>query len=179
MSVRLPWLTACMRGYVGTIVFLHERVLLVRDRDYFTHEPLWTLPSGGVEDGESPVVAAARELAEESGCRLDPSELELIAASEVRQHGRRLSQSWNFTATATDPRLEPADPDGTVDDARWFERAHAAELLARHRYDPIREPAIRFLNGGRGLHWTFELSDSTGERPVFRWQPPTAGSVPQ
>lgn len=165
-------MTGPVRGYVGTIVFLDEAVLLVQDRDFFTNEPLWTLPSGGVEHGESPAVAAARELAEESGCQIDPSELQLIATSEVRQDGRRISQSWNFTAAATDPHLEPADPDGTVVDARWFERTRAVELLALHLYDPIREPAIRFLNGDRGLHWTFELMNQTGDRPVFRWHPP-------
>ncbi|HEY9290236.1 MAG TPA: NUDIX hydrolase [Microlunatus sp.] len=161
-----------MRGYVGSIVFLDEAVLLVQDHDFFTHEPIWTLPSGGVEDGESPAVAAARELAEESGCQIDPSDLELIATSEVRENGRQLSQSWNFTATATDPHLQPADPDGTVVDARWFDRPKAVELLSLHRYDPIREPAIRFLNNERGLHWTFELTGHTGDKPIFQWHPP-------
>ncbi len=161
-----------MRGYVGTIVFLGEAVLLVQDHDFFTHEPLWTLPSGGIEDGESPAVAAARELAEESGCRIDPSEFELIATSEVRQNGRQLSRSWNFTAAATESHLEPADPDGTVVDARWFDRTRSVELLALHRYDPIRKPVIRFLNGERGLHWTFELTAHAAGRPVFQWDPP-------
>lgn len=136
-----------MRGFVGTIVFHDEKVLLVQDRDYFTGEPLWTLPSGAIEADESRAVAAAREIAEESGCTINPSELEPIATSEVRQDGRRLSYSWNFTATAADPHLAPADPDETVDDARWFERDEAAELLTRHRYDPIREPVLRFLAG--------------------------------
>ena len=166
------WFTECMRGYVGTVVFLDEAVLLVQDHDSFTHEPLWTLPSGGIEDGESPAVAAARELAEESGCRIDPSEFELIATSEVRANGRQLSRSWNFTAAVTDPHLQPADPDGTVVDARWFDRARAVELLALHRYDPIREPVTRFLHGERGLHWTFELIDHAAGRPVFQWDPP-------
>lgn len=166
------WFTASMRGYVGAIVFMDEAVLLVQDHDFFTHEPLWTLPGGGIEDGESPTAAAVRELAEESGCKVDPSELELIATSEVRQNGRQLSRSWNFAADTTDPHLEPADPDGTVVDARWFDRAKALELLALHRYDPIREPAIRFLNGERGLHWAFELTDRAGDRPTFQWDPP-------
>lgn len=164
-----------MPGYVGSIVFLDGAILLVQQPDFFTGELLWTLPSGGIEAGESPTVAAARELAEESGCRIDPDRFDLIATSEVRQNGRRLSQSWNFTASTTDPRLAPADPDEEILDARWFEPARAVELLVTHRYDPIREPALRFLNGDRGLHWTFELSDDTGERPVFGWQPPQPG----
>nr|WP_280101368.1 NUDIX domain-containing protein [Micromonospora arborensis] len=35
----------------------------------------WFTPGGGLDPGESPVVGAARELAEETGLRLDPAEL--------------------------------------------------------------------------------------------------------
>lgn len=152
-------------------------VLLVQQPDFFTGELLWTLPSGGMEAGESPTVAAARELAEESGCMIEPDQFDLIATSEVRQNGRRLSQSRNFTASTTDPRLEPDDPDGEIIDASWFDPTRAAELLALHRYDPIREPAVRFLKGDRGLHWTFELIDDMADRPTFRGQPPQPGPL--
>lgn len=163
-----------MSEYAGVFVFLDESVLLIQQPDFFSGLPIWTLPSGAVEDGETPEVAAARELAEESGCTIKPSELELIATAEVQQNGRRVSMSWNFTASAATPHLKPADPDGLVLDARWFKRPRAIELLSRLRYDPIREPAIRFLNGERGLHWTFELIDATGDRPTFQWRPPGA-----
>lgn len=155
-------------------MFLDESVLLVQQPDFFTGVPIWTLPSGAVEDGETPAVAAARELAEESGCTINPSELELIATAEVQQNGRRVSMSWNFTASAATSHLKAADPDDLVLDARWFTRPRAIELLSRLAYDPIREPAIRFLNDVRGLHWTFELIDATGGSPTFRWRPPGA-----
>ncbi|MET7670288.1 NUDIX domain-containing protein [Micromonospora luteifusca] len=35
----------------------------------------WFTPGGGLDPGESPAVGAARELAEETGLRLDPAEL--------------------------------------------------------------------------------------------------------
>ncbi|MGH7488576.1 MAG: NUDIX hydrolase, partial [bacterium] len=57
-----------MQGFAGVVVFREGSVLLVNERDYFTGEPRWSFPSGHIEDGEDPAIAAVRELAEESGC---------------------------------------------------------------------------------------------------------------
>src|ERR1700710_2313650 len=118
-----------MRGYAGVIVIDEDSVLLVQEPDYFTGVPYWSFPSGGIEDGESPEVAAVRELAEEAGSTIDAAGLTLIALTRVEYDGEELSTSWNFTASATDRRLERAHPDETVTDARWFERDEAINQL--------------------------------------------------
>ena len=43
------------------------RTLLVRQQRFIVARDVWALPSGGVDDGEEPIAAAARELAEETG----------------------------------------------------------------------------------------------------------------
>ncbi len=51
------------RHRATVILSRDNRVLLVRDRG----RPTFALPGGGIEDGELPISAAARELYEETG----------------------------------------------------------------------------------------------------------------
>ncbi|MCK4934184.1 MAG: NUDIX hydrolase [Simkaniaceae bacterium] len=53
---------------VNAIVFDESRskALLIKRRDV----PVWVLPGGGIEKGESPATAALRELFEETGCKM-------------------------------------------------------------------------------------------------------------
>lgn len=162
-----------VRGYAGVIVLEGDSVLLVQEPDYFSGEAGWTVPSGGIEDGESPEVAAVRELAEEAGCIIDVAGLTLFATAAVEHDGEQVSTSWNFTAVATNRRLEQAHPDELVTDARWFERDAAIRELAKLSYEPKREPALRYLRGGQALKWTFELLDRDSRVPGFRWDEPT------
>lgn len=55
----------------------HGRVLLLhgRDADRPGSSAWWFTPGGGVDEGETPREAAARELFEETGIRAEPDEL--------------------------------------------------------------------------------------------------------
>ena len=55
-----------MKESVAIIIFneTKDQVLLLKRRDI----PVWVLPGGGIEEGETPKQAAAREATEEAGC---------------------------------------------------------------------------------------------------------------
>ncbi|WP_433721517.1 NUDIX hydrolase [Actinoplanes sp. CA-051413] len=53
-----------------------ERVLLLHGGDPArADQHWWFTPGGGLNEGETPVLGAARELLEETGLRVDPAEL--------------------------------------------------------------------------------------------------------
>ena len=96
------------------------RVLLVDDRDrlllFLDSDPglspvprWWITPGGGVEPGEDDVDAAVRELFEETGAHVAPSELVGPLATRVVVHG--------YSDVVT-----------TQDEAFWFVRVPAFEV---------------------------------------------------
>ncbi|WP_245601789.1 NUDIX hydrolase [Hamadaea tsunoensis] len=68
------------------LVDAQERVLLFQGFDPAVPEVrFWFTPGGGLEPGESPAEGAARELAEETGLRIDPADLGAPVHSDVTE----------------------------------------------------------------------------------------------
>ena len=115
------------------------RVLVVRTS---YRGDLLDLPGGGVERGEEPADAAARELAEEVGLEVPAAALERVASYRLRADGRRI----------TDHVFEPREgvaPTGeaTVDGREivWAGWMTPDELAGRRKSGALR----RYLGGRR------------------------------
>lgn len=112
----------------GAVADGDAAVLLSRVSASGFHTGLWTLPGGGVEHGETPVAAAAREVAEETGLAVEVGRVLHVADESIRGtapngrdedfHGIQLV----FAATVADEAagLEPvAEVAGTSDAVAW------------------------------------------------------------
>ena len=95
----------------------------------------WFTPGGGLDEGETPAEGAARELFEETGLRVDPSELGAPVWHQVTEFsydGRDYRQdqeffllrvpSWEVDTAGFDPEEQR-----TIDGHRWWSAAELDE----------------------------------------------------
>lgn len=94
----------------------------------------WTLPGGGLEPGEDPQDAAVREAFEETGH--DVELLELVGIDSrimpIEERGDEAIRPLHtlrivYTARITGGELRN-EPDGSTDEARWFDLAEVPLL---------------------------------------------------
>jgi 8-oxo-dGTP diphosphatase len=104
------------------------RVLLARNSDLSEFPGLWTLPGGGVEQGEHPDDAVVREFEEETGFLVRRDGLRLVTADVVRLPGGDLEHTdrivYDVTAVGGNLRGETG---GSTDLVDWAGEAELAD----------------------------------------------------
>ena len=105
--VRRPRLTGCRVVAVNAA----QEVLLIR---HSYGSPVWMLPGGGVGRGETPIAAARRELAEETGCRL--ARARYVAMTREVWHGALNEVHVIAGCTADSPVVDARE----IMEARFF-----------------------------------------------------------
>ena len=107
------------------LVLRDEAVLLTRNSVRGPRPGTWTLPGGGVDHGESPAVAVARELREESGLTASVGELLGVHDEQftgTAPHGREEDfHGVHLVFAARDQGGEPEvqETTGTTDAVAW------------------------------------------------------------
>ncbi|MEU5164205.1 NUDIX domain-containing protein [Streptomyces sp. NPDC020875] len=138
-----------LRVSAYAVVVRDDRLLLARLADSSpVFEPgLWHLPGGGIDPGEQPAEALARELWEETG--LEPVAVRLLDARTYP--ARRLGVDWQLTGLLYAVDVAPgarvrAETGGTTDAAVWLPWAG----LREPELSPAAVDAVRLLRAGTG-----------------------------
>lgn len=98
------------------------QVLLVRSSNPHYDPPLWWLPGGGIDFGETPEEALAREFVEETGLVIGEPQLLGVGADTRRRDNGDQVHTVRITYRVTRVGGELTDElEGTTDRARWFE----------------------------------------------------------
>lgn len=103
-------------------ILLHEgSVALVRSSNPQHQPPLWWLPGGGIDFGESPEETLAREFEEETGLGVDHAELYSVTSDvRKRDNGDRIhTVRIIYTVRWVSGELTH-EVHGTTDHAAWF-----------------------------------------------------------
>ncbi|WP_369142080.1 NUDIX domain-containing protein [Streptomyces sp. R44] len=131
------------RVSVYAIAVEDDRLLLIRlsEASPVFAPGLWHLPGGGIDPGEQPVAALARELLEETGLELTDARLLDARTYAARRHG----VSWSLTALFYAVSLKGGPPavteiDGSTDAAAWIPLADLGDdaLLSPPAADALR-----------------------------------------
>lgn len=113
---RVVWHTPAPCAGVGVVG--EDGVLLVQ-RDVAPGRGEWSVPGGHLEADEPAPVAAARELAEETGLRVDPDELELLDCFHTSNGDGKYVVSIGY-AVAADRCAGTATVRDEVQAVGWF-----------------------------------------------------------
>ncbi|WP_168412938.1 NUDIX hydrolase [Bacillus salacetis] len=100
------------QGAAAICVNEKREVLVVRSAD----TEIWSVPSGGMEEGEAPEECCIREVAEETGCQV-----KIVKKLQVKQtviQGIEVTTHY-FQVKKTGGRLEVNDPDFNIAEACW------------------------------------------------------------
>ena len=117
----------------GGLVFDEEgRVLLIRARD-LRNQPVWTLPKGALNPGESSIEAALREVREETGYRCELVRELMPVTYWFQRGGRRIRKTVRWYVMR--PLEKVGEHDHEVDEVLWAERNDAQSRL---RYESDR-----------------------------------------
>lgn len=118
------------RRFAGVLAHHNGSVVLVREEHSRWGGAFWNLPSGMLEAHETPAEGAARELAEETGLQVAPSDLCLRTTSSTLVDDIAV-HAWNFEVEVVEAAITVSDPDFLIQEARWFPTDAAIDLFAR------------------------------------------------
>jgi putative (di)nucleoside polyphosphate hydrolase len=145
------------RANVGIAVCRADGRLLALER--YDVPGSWQFPQGGLDDGEEPLDAARRELAEETGLSWEdvqllgehPAWLAYELAPEMRSQttGRGQVQKWFVVEAGADAaidlsRVEPRKGHPEFRDWAWLTAGEVLDRAAPFRL-PVYEPVIAFV----------------------------------
>ena len=111
------------------VVLRGRDVLLTRLSARAAHPGLWTLPGGGVDHGERPAAALAREVEEECGLACEVGDLLGVHDTHFSGHAPsgRIEDYHGihllFAAMVADGEPRVVEVDGTTDEVAWVDRA--------------------------------------------------------
>jgi 8-oxo-dGTP pyrophosphatase MutT (NUDIX family) len=157
-------------------------LLTLRAADLRAHRGQWALPGGRCDDGETPVVAALRELHEELGLQLGPEDVLGMLDDYPTRSGYLVTPVvvWAATSAAMSPNPDEVASVhrialDTIEQAAAFDFTTILEsarrvIRFRHAGDFIHAPTAALIYQFREVLAGRDTRVAELEQPVFAWK---------
>ena len=151
---------------VSAVVQRRGRVLLVKREDY----EVWDLPGGGIDAGESAAQAVVRETQEETGLRVEPTQLVGVYSCPRWHNAGDHVLVFAARILAGELRPDPAeavdagffDPADLPAPQIWFNRRRIADAVAGRSGVACAQDAVWPFGEVDRLSETYPLRDASG-----------------
>ena len=139
------------------ILWQGDQFVLVQQQYLKDRPPFWVLPGGMVEPGELISEALVRELAEETGARVEA--IGRLAYCMQIDHPARREQTiaYCFEIDGWSGTLQSADPDNEILSVALVPLRDAPQRLSSIPWLAVREPLLSYLYGdcSAGTLWFY------------------------
>jgi ADP-ribose pyrophosphatase YjhB (NUDIX family) len=159
--------SALVRGE-GKLLLVYQQ----RKQDPYA---MWALPGGRLEGGESLAHGLVREVREESGLTIGRVGTLVSVAHVVNRTKGTQAVSFVFEVEEWTGEVAPADPDGVVQEARFFGVEEAAEQMSKSVWRAMYEPVNAYLRGSQGAGVVWLYAEHDGEQKLLASLPEEAG----
>lgn len=119
------------------IVLEEGRMLMVKDKE----SKGWSIPSGGIENGESPEQACIREIWEETGFKTEIKKPLHIKKTIIKNYD---VTTYYFLCKVNEGQISYHDPDDSIEEIAWKTYEEILEL--QHDYPEDQKMLLSFFD---------------------------------
>lgn len=121
----------------AAIIVADCKILMVKEKETMC----WSVPSGEIEQGETPEQACIREVWEETGFQAVVTELIYIKTTTIRSYA---VTTHYFLCEIAEGQISYKDPDDEIEEVAWKTAEDFVSL--QHDYPEDQEMLLSFLN---------------------------------
>lgn len=118
------------------IVIMDSKMLMVKEKESMG----WSIPSGGIENGESPEQACVREIWEETGFKTEVKKPLHIKKAVIKNYD---VTTYYFLCEVIEGQITYHDPDDSIEEIAW--KTYEEVVALEHDYPEDQEMLLSFF----------------------------------